>query len=377
MSRLGHDDGDDDEWVVPVRCVPQLRFRDQMVAFMMSSHPRCGRDSPASSLTSSHNTPLVTHLANKLSRGCAVIRSLPLDTNFVIGVSDHTLGVTTLFRRWWNRSAIAWMDATHCLTKTRRDDGSLRTAVADTATGRCADVPGVDHTLAVSSLAARGKWIVDYNQWRVWKVTMEDEDGGEIMGGLPMVSQPRRVRPWWRFGSEAEQGNDARQRESLFSLNLMVGDGFMDVWRRSPGVDLYAREHYLVDVERAFETGEMVPVDTVRVAVPRRLDSTICFSHCFWASKRVVVSGATVYELMGSGELRKGMAHQCAVWDFSSRFAKEPTVITLAHCEDECDRVRIYSWGGLLIAREKSQVHVVDPSSGVQLFTLSATNGAL
>ncbi|KAH3743807.1 hypothetical protein Pelo_14807 [Pelomyxa schiedti] len=302
----GSDGGCPNGWILERHLV----FREQLLSLVMSSHARCGVSSAASALTS-HNAPLVRLLADKWSRGCVVAPGSGM-AQVVVGVSKYTLGVTSLFREWSPKAFVSRMDSTLCMACLSACDGAY---VANAATGECGGVPKMH---SASHVGWKGKWIVDHNLWRVWKVEK---------AGVVSVSQPRDVTPWWhertatrgrrnrgskgsgQVGAEDTSTSAKPLREEAsgwFSFRGMVADGFCEFERKSQnGALTEVREFHLADIESAFETGEIVPVDSVRVIVPPQLGTPLGFTHCFWPSKRVVaVKDHRVYELTGSGELR-------------------------------------------------------------------------
>ncbi|KAH3743799.1 hypothetical protein Pelo_14799 [Pelomyxa schiedti] len=378
---------------------PHLVFRDQMVAFMMSSHARCGAGSAASALTS-HNAPLARWLVGKWSRGRVVTRMMHRDhtsvqLSSVVGVSRLTLGVTSSLQEWKTQGGVERMDSTHCMCV---GFGQDRPFLVDLETGRCLGLPGTFQTSMWLHIIARGRWVVLSKPWTVWKVTMGDGDcDGDEDCGTMSVSQPRRLVPWWKMMNDGtgcrgtagviiDERKENEEGDDGFHFTGMVGDGFFEVWSRvQSGIELN-----LVDVERAFETGLMVPVDTASVPL-----MTYSF-HFFWASKRALVVKEHMAQLLLESRhwkllcscqshfdledflitYRNELINQCEVWYLSSHTSQsemEPKVITLP-CLD-CQQMELNSWGGLLVLLDKvtTKVHVVDPTSGVHIFTVSAT----
>ncbi|KAH3743795.1 hypothetical protein Pelo_14795 [Pelomyxa schiedti] len=308
-----------------------------MVAFMMSSHARCGMNSPASALTS-HNAPLTKLMVDKWSRGCVVICSPRFgQVKPVVGVSAHTLGATRCISEWHHNGAVTWMDNMHFLST------GMETRVTNAVTGLYDIVPDTD-MFNPRLLVCSCKWIVEDRIWRVWEVTMDNYDDEDLS-----VSDPRSVVPWWKKAAkEPPRGTKGPQ----FFLSRMVGDGFCEVRKHGFPLQPQLRVYFLVDVQRAFETGEMVPVDRVSVKIPEKLGKQVDFTHCFWSSKRVVVAKSNrVYELTTSGELRFLCTHVpdgLAILD-------NCLLVALGRVTDQCEG--------------DSDVHVVDPASGALIFT--------
>ncbi|KAH3743805.1 hypothetical protein Pelo_14805 [Pelomyxa schiedti] len=278
---------------------------DQMLAFMMSSHSRCGVSSPASALTS-HNAPLTMFLVEKCSTGCVVLHSCLLGVHThapVVEVSAHTLGFMRHLRVQFRPAlSVTWMDSTHFL------DAWMDTSVTNAITGQRVDLPTNGQTIFCRG---RGRWIVDILNWNVWKVvTVDQGDNGEGQSAEKMmsVSQARRVRPWWRSDGELDGDDEGLCLGSLGSFvfhKFVDDDGLCVVLqrRRRPLPELIA--FHLVDVERAFETGEMAPLASVTRSVlglgQLALGGLLDYSYCFWESKRVVVvKDHRVYELLES-----------------------------------------------------------------------------
>ncbi|KAH3731378.1 hypothetical protein Pelo_17793 [Pelomyxa schiedti] len=344
---------------------------------MMSSHARCGRSSPAAALTTS--APLIVESLHKsCSAGLVVLQPLYEDS-VAVGVSLATFGVTSPPKRrtnWQGKALAKFMTGTRCLCETMgRTDIDL--SVVDVGTGVQRRVLGFAGEHFCRAMCV-GEWVLDFDGWRLWRVTEDRSDWYHRDGGGPMVvSRPRSVRP---FAGMVGQ--------SSFSFRHMagdVGDRFFDMRCYGDGLCVF----HLFDMEKMFESGVMEPIDTVKVPIPRALISPT--AHCFWASKRVMVQSEGVYyEVLKGGELkllcrnpdqtftmhnfwivlRKESPNQCESWDFSvSPKAEQPTVISLPESDDP---IRLMSGAKLLIVEGGSRVHAVDPASGAIIFTLMA-----
>ncbi|KAH3758134.1 hypothetical protein Pelo_10075 [Pelomyxa schiedti] len=378
------------EWVVD----PRVTFRDQIVALMMSSHPRCGRNSPASALTS-HNVPLFIELAERWSRGAAVIYSSGFGTSVLVGLSLHTLGATPWLMEWPietdYRPSVTWMDTSHCLElpSNSADNIAGTSTVANVETGEKCVLLGTTKNLGWC-LVAQGKWVLDPINWIAWKaehvVTCDCGDGEFEV--LKPLAEGRGLRPvgWGKWG---EGVVPAPER---FGFARWVGDGLFNISWYGTGWCAF----HLVDIERAFETGEMVPVDTVVRRLPKQfLDNGLDSWYCFWASKRVVViKDYIAYELMENGEARllckyptnwlgmenffitqrKELIGKCESWDFTTiTSGSEPTVITLPP-STWSEEVKLKECGDFIVVEEDLKIHLVDPASGVYILTLGTNS---
>ncbi|KAH3722581.1 hypothetical protein Pelo_18713 [Pelomyxa schiedti] len=368
---------------------PHLRYRDQFVALMVSSHARCGRLSPAAALTTSAPL-LVASLHESWSAGLVVLESHTLGASVSVGVSLATMGVTDPPLRHKHQmpggpatamgASPSWMTGTRCVVPP--DLGSGRhSEVLDVGTGQRAEVRGLVG-LSLMRFECRGEWILDPGDWKMWRVGVDCGNGardGDRRGGSLVVTGPRTVTPFRGMGTRGDA--------DAFYFGKLVGDRFFDM--RSLGAEWCVFR--LFDMRRMFESGVMAAVDSVKVVRPKQLS----YAHCFWPSKRVMMfSRGVVYEILKSGELKllcsnpsnnlflenfwisqtRDQPNQCESWDFSvSAKAEQPTVISLPKY-DGCNPVNLKEGGNLLVVDEASQTHVVDPASGVFIFTLKSTS---
>ncbi|KAH3743804.1 hypothetical protein Pelo_14804 [Pelomyxa schiedti] len=320
---MGDGEGSRVEWVLE----PLVVFKEQILALMMSSHHRCGRNSPASVLTS-HNVPLLMAMVDGWSRGRVVISSDEANSSVIVGVSLDTLGVTsttTTSTKGFTQHDIGdvvWIDTTHYI--------------------ECHGIVG-----QVKS-----------------RVTVTDVE-----------TEPRKLRC-------AEEG-EWNFQGFVDGLHFCVTDEVV-----CDGV-LITFICHLIDAESAFESGVMVPVDTVKVTVPPELVIHYTGSYLFWDCKRLMLeTSEAMYELLLDGTTRvlfkmptknhtvmhhfvvaqrQVTGNKLEAWNFLT-CPSEPIVIELPRL-DTVNALR--DAGDFLVVENENKVYLVDPSSGVIIFTLT------
>ncbi|KAH3745846.1 hypothetical protein Pelo_12774 [Pelomyxa schiedti] len=351
------------------------------MALMMSSHARCGRLSPASVLTGSENAALLRSMAQSWSHGWVVLQNTE---SVLVGVSLSTLGVVS-WTKPCNMRGVVWVDSSRCFIAT-----STGAYLMNPVTDQRVDVPGYVFSIKYEFC---GRWIIDYGRWMVWKL---------VPGG---VCGPKTLR-WIDDGSAGvvvDAGNlvgirtgavgrrkkkkSTVPRDEGWRFGRVVGDGFFDVFGRDrDGLTVL----HLVDAERAYETGIMAPVDSVKITAPEHLGSgTQGRTYCFWGSKRVVIprlkevflydlnAGTVIHKESTSYSLldnffitysKPDRTLQMEAWDFrGAGAATAPTLITIPY---ESETVCVGTAGDLIAIEDSSRTIVVEPSSGVIVFTL-------
>ncbi|KAH3743794.1 hypothetical protein Pelo_14794 [Pelomyxa schiedti] len=349
---------------------------------MMSSHARCGASSAASALTS-HNAPLARLWVDKWSRGTrAVIQSVTTNTSITVGVSMHTLGVTSLQSpssplakcgpvrvRQCAVGIALWLDSAHYISTTYGKGGwsDFSLAVTNVDTGETAAVPESNRS-KLKSLTCKKPWILDWEQWNLWKVH-------DVNPPMMKLSQPRKLRfsegGVWYFSDWVDGGHSFCVSNSIYCGGLL--QSFIC---------------HLIDAEGAFESGVMVPVETVRFDVPHELIIPEPFpTYFFWEPKRFLFDmNDAMYELMRDGTtrvlFRKPTTNpevignfvvaqsegKLEVWNLFT-YVTEPVVIK--HRSLGSPSIRLWCAGDFLAVEDGSRAHLFDPSSGVVIFTLS------
>ncbi|KAH3698884.1 hypothetical protein Pelo_19722 [Pelomyxa schiedti] len=117
---------------------PRVYFHEQLRALLTSSHPRCGRNSPARVLPAS----LIRQMADIWSPGSVFVRSCSPTwatptVAVIVGMSKHTLGVTTrdpIIKQMDLGDNVVWMtdDGSLCLRPVQRP---VPAAVCDIVNG--------------------------------------------------------------------------------------------------------------------------------------------------------------------------------------------------------------------------------------------------
>ncbi|KAH3731786.1 hypothetical protein Pelo_17381 [Pelomyxa schiedti] len=361
---------------------PRVYFHEQLRALLTSSHPRCGRNSPASALPVS----LIRQMAEMWRPGSVFVHSCSPtwatpSVAVIVGMSKRTLGVTTrdpIIKQMDLGNNVVWMT----------DDGSLclrpvPAAVCDIVNGCEVPIPESGNLCTVKG---RGQWIIDSvsSQWNMWRVvrTPVVQCGARTSDcevdskkGLLCVLGPRKLATC----KECESATGLVHHTFFKSF---VGDGSF-FW-----VCCYAHHHHfihLIDSARAFESGEIVPVDTVDMVKPVEWGVLgVSVYQCFWGSRRVLANTIScMYEMGGTPrELclsqccravtdtlfiaeRQVGSNECCLWDFSGN-SQEVKVFGIP-----CVCTGLTAVDDFVIVEEScSKVHLVDLASGVAILTL-------
>ncbi|KAH3760308.1 hypothetical protein Pelo_7863 [Pelomyxa schiedti] len=224
-------------------------------------------------------------------------------------------------------------------------------------------------------VACVGQWIIDCENWRMWKVVVR----GSLSIETLTVLGPQSVVP----GEGMEIG-----RSGMFFVRFVDDTAFCVSYR---GECVFHR----ISAAKAFDTGVMVPMDTVKRSVPEQLGiPSLCTFHCCWDSKRVVALGAdnTMYEIQEGSQLKvlcrdvmdhfmhggfllveqKGAEKRYAVWDLRGSATVGPRIVTTFA---QMVQYRTFKpTGDFCVSEEKGKVHTVDSETGATIFTLTSTN---
>ncbi|KAH3732458.1 hypothetical protein Pelo_16711 [Pelomyxa schiedti] len=381
------------------RCVvePRVLFRDQVAALMGSSHPRCGRRSPAAILTAANDAPLLRMMVARWARGAALMQCVGPNCTVAVRLSMSTLGVIPAkthrpteelgcdgdgcVRReeYFTRydgvcRCVRWLDSAHYIADPEPFGGSYYLKCVVTGERVC--VPGMTAE-TVLVLECRGQWIVDSVVLVAWRVAR----GGR---GSPLgVSQPRKLVPCGEMGTSYSM-----------TFGHFVSDWCFDVCYNGFGYCVY----HLIDIAEAFGSGVMVPMDIVQIPLGDSLE----FIRCFWGSRSVLamrknslfrVQGkyakmkllsedVMAFEMLDNFAVvsRKGLAKACEVWDLrptgSETVVKpEPTVIAFPQLCGMSGLLptSLSEAGDLIVVDTGNKVHVLDASSGLVVFTMRNT----
>ncbi|KAH3722656.1 hypothetical protein Pelo_18638 [Pelomyxa schiedti] len=288
------------------------------------------------------------HQACKMRRECVIsLKSCERDPGEDIYQATHTLGVTTrdaIIKQMDLGDNVVWMtdNRSLCLRPVQRP---VPAAVCDIVNGCEVPIPESGNLCTVKG---RGQWIIDSvsSQWNMWRVVVSP----------PVVQCGGRT-------SDCEA-------DSKKGLLCVLGPRKLATCKES----------------RAWETGEIVPVDTVDMVKPVEWGVLgVSVYQCFWGSRRVLANTISYMYDMGGGtprELctstcrrtvtdtlfiaeREVGSNECCMWDFSGN-SQEVKVFAIP-----CVCRGLTAAGDFVIVEEScSKVHLVDPASGLAIFTL-------